>query len=594
MYLIIIVVCIAYGLYQMVTLALPHHFLVPTQNWRDKIQKVLDHPTPIYLKVGTKRSSFRRRLILASCQPSFYTNFINNKLKIQEDDRKNEGNAFVSEMKRRSVEDPSRKLLYGFFHPYANNGGGGERVLWEAVKATLLEDDRNIAVIYVTSDQEPMEIVRKAEEKFLINMDSPRVVFIYLRRFSNLIDSNYWKHFTMIGQLLGTFLLTLEAMNELTPDVWIDTMGLPCSYLPVHMILKIPILAYIHYPIIQKEMFNKLKFNSIRQVKVSSTTDLLQIGKLVYWSVLYYFYTYLGSMVDVVLTNGTWTYEHISRIFTVNTLTGGTIDILYPPCGDTVAKGLTVRENKMLYIGQFRPEKRHNLILEEYKEFLAQSKLLPIAKVPTLVFLGSCRTPDDTATLNALYKQVEELELSSYVEFVVDCSYDEVVHWLSKATYGLNAMWNEHFGIGVVEYLSSGIIPLVHASAGPYLDIVTPWNEESSQSWFNNAGFFFKSKQDPDFDASLQESDDNMLKFKTGNSTIAFPTFAKLLDEIFIQNPQLVAPSALETMRSNGQRVVEKFSNKAFDIKWMQYLKTLSSLESQYRDEKRSKVDRVY
>lgn len=584
----------------MVTVALPHHFLVPTQNWRDKIQKVLDHPTPIYLKVGTKKSSFRRRLILASCQPSFYTNFVNNKLKVQEDDRKNEGNTFVNEMKRRDVEDPSRKLLYGFFHPYANNGGGGERVLWEAVKATLLEDDRNIVVVYISSDQEPLQIIRKAEEKFQINLDSPRVVFIYLRRFSKFIDGNYWKHFTMIGQLLGTFLLTLEAMNELSPDVWIDTMGLPCSYFPVHVILKIPILAYIHYPIIQKEMFNKLKYKSIRQVKFTKDpADILQVGKLMYWSGLYYFYTYLGSLVDVVLTNGTWTYSHISEIFTVNTLTGSTIDTLYPPCGEglTSTKGLdTVRENKMLYIGQFRPEKRHNLILEEYLDFLAQakSKKLAIAKLPTIVFLGSCRTPDDTATLSALYKQVEELELTAYVEFVVDCSYDEVVHWLSKATYGLNAMWNEHFGIGVVEYLSSGIIPLVHASAGPYLDIVTPWNDEPSKSWYNNTGFFFKSKQDPDFDPIIQVEDENMLNFKAGDSIIAYPTFAKLLSEIFIEHPQLVAPPELESMRSNGEKVVEKFSNRAFDIKWMQYLKTLSSLESRYRDEKRSTVERVY
>ena len=26
-------------------------------------------------------------------------------------------------------------LLFGFFHPYCNAGGGGERVLWVAIKA---------------------------------------------------------------------------------------------------------------------------------------------------------------------------------------------------------------------------------------------------------------------------------------------------------------------------------------------------------------------------------------------------------------------------------------------------------------------------
>lgn len=33
-------------------------------------------------------------------------------------------------------------------------------------------------------------------------------------------------------------------------------------------------------------------------------------------------------------------------------------------------------------------------------------------------------------------------------------------------------MWNEHFGIGVVEYMASGCIPLAHDSAGPKMDIV--------------------------------------------------------------------------------------------------------------------------
>ncbi len=39
-------------------------------------------------------------------------------------------------------------------------------------------------------------------------------------------------------------------------------------------------------------------------------------------------------------------------------------------------------------------------------------------------------------------------------------------------------MWNEHFGIGVVECMAAGLIMVAHKSGGPMLDIV----EESDTS----------------------------------------------------------------------------------------------------------------
>ena len=39
-------------------------------------------------------------------------------------------------------------------------------------------------------------------------------------------------------------------------------------------------------------------------------------------------------------------------------------------------------------------------------------------------------------------------------------------------------MWNEHFGIGVVEMMSAGLITIAHDSGGPKSDIVVPWNSQ--------------------------------------------------------------------------------------------------------------------
>ncbi|MDC6271865.1 hypothetical protein PP707_06160, partial [Acetobacter pasteurianus] len=277
MWLILGVALAIYFLHQVVHSVLPHFFLVPPQRWQDQFLKVLNYAKPIYLTTTYKRSSVRRRLILASFVPSYYTNYRNNKLKIAPRDVEAK-EEFMRETRRRDVDDPQRRLLYGFFHPYANNGGGGEKVLWEAVKATLNANSKNICVIYTTNlDAEPLEILGKTESKFQITgLDSSRIVFIYLRRFGHLIDSAYWKRFTIIGQLFGTGLLSLEACFEVSPDVWVDTMGLPSSFLVANKVLKIPIIAYVHYPILQEDMFNKLKYQKLGEVlHIRSINDFI-------------------------------------------------------------------------------------------------------------------------------------------------------------------------------------------------------------------------------------------------------------------------------------------------------------------------------
>ncbi|CCA75133.1 related to ALG11 protein [Serendipita indica DSM 11827] len=39
-------------------------------------------------------------------------------------------------------------------------------------------------------------------------------------------------------------------------------------------------------------------------------------------------------------------------------------------------------------------------------------------------------------------------------------------------------MVEEHFGIGIVEFMGAGLIPVVHASGGPVMDIVVPFEGE--------------------------------------------------------------------------------------------------------------------
>jgi len=61
-----------------------------------------------------------------------------------------------------------------------------------------------------------------------------------------------------------------------------------------------------------------------------------------------------------------------------------------------------------------------------------------------LVILGSCRNDGDG--------------VGGRVDFVVNCSFDELKAWLGQASVGLHTMWNEHFGIGVVEMMVRALV----------------------------------------------------------------------------------------------------------------------------------------
>ena len=45
-------------------------------------------------------------------------------------------------------------------------------------------------------------------------------------------------------------------------------------------------------------------------------------------------------------------------------------------------------------------------------------------------------------------------------------------------------MWNEHFGIGVVEMMASGLITIAHNSGGPKADIIVPLEHDKSITGF--------------------------------------------------------------------------------------------------------------
>jgi alpha-1,2-mannosyltransferase len=102
-------------------------------------------------------------------------------------------------------------------------------------------------------------------------------------------------------------------------------------------------------------------------------------------------------------------------------------------------------------------------LIDTYPEWKDQIKV---------IIIGSCRDIEDEKRLNMLQKLTHEWQLSSIVEYKPNLHHEDLKKYLGRALIGLHTMWNEHFGIGIVEYMAAGVIPLVHQSGGPKMDIV--------------------------------------------------------------------------------------------------------------------------
>jgi len=242
--------------------------------------------------------------------------------------------------------------------------------------------------------------------------------------------------------------------------MYIDTMGYAFTVSMAKLLFGIPTAAYVHYPTISTDMLDNL----------SPENNY----KKLYWQGFAWLYKCAGSGIDVVTTNSSWTAAHIASLWRGGSDPSTTVETIFPPCAvSTIHTAIPVdalRQKIIICIAQFRPEKNHELIIESFAAFLKSApKTLQDTK---LVLLGSVRHDVDEMKVYELRILVNELGITESVEFVINAPWDDMMGWLKKSSIGINAMWNEHFGIGVVEYQAAGLISVVHDSGGPKQDIV--------------------------------------------------------------------------------------------------------------------------
>ena len=379
--------------------------------------------------------------------------------------------------------------IVGFFHPFCNAGGGGERVLWAAIRATQQKWPKAKCIVY-TGDHEVNKeaILSRVESRFNIMLHPPTVQFLYLST-RHWVLASTWPHFTLAGQSLGSIIIAWDAFSLLTPVIFVDTMGYAFALgLCRWLFHTMPTGAYVHYPTISTDMLDSLNPHSAvgsQGVNAGQGVGARGRAKKLYWELFAKIYCRMGATIDVVMTNSTWTQNHVQKLWGPlrNTRRNGrpnnAVAVVYPPVAvreleqevEVSVDSESRREKALVYIAQFRPEKNHQLIIQAFAEFVKSGS--DVAKGATLVLIGSVRDDSDSKRVYQLRLLVNELHIKDRVEFHLDAPWPRILEWLRKASVGVNGMWNEHFGIGVVEYQAAGLISVVHDSGGPKLDIVT-------------------------------------------------------------------------------------------------------------------------
>ncbi|CAL4905575.1 unnamed protein product [Urochloa decumbens] len=358
----------------------------------------------------------------------------------------------------------------GFFHPYTNDGGGGERVLWCAVRAVQeLRPGLPCAVFTGDADASPDGLAARALDRFGVSLlCPPQVVHLNKRKW---IEASTYPHFTMIGQSLGSVYLAWEALTNFTPQFYFDTSGYAFTY-PLARLFGCKVISYTHYPTISCDMIGRVKQRSSmynNDSRIAGSTWLSRC-KILYYTIFSWLYGLVGSCAHLVMVNSSWTKSHIVNIWKIPERTKR----VYPPCDTSALQMLPLERSTtppvFISVAQFRPEKAHGLQLEAFA--LALTRLDPDLPKPKLQFVGSCRNKEDLERLQKLKDRAVELHINELVEFHKDISYKDLVQLLGGAIAGLHSMTDEHFGIVVVEYMAAGAIPIAHKSAGPMMDIV--------------------------------------------------------------------------------------------------------------------------
>lgn len=312
------------------------------------------------------------------------------------------------------------------------------------------------------------ELLKHVESRFSISIEpSVPIRFVHI---TNVVSE---VPLSMVAQSFASMKVSYRALNKVNPDIFFDTTGCAFTFLVARVLAGCKVAAYVHYPTISTDMLalvwdRRPTYNNDSKISSSMIRSYL---KMLYYILFSIAYGFVGSLATLVMVNSTWTNNHIRYLWRFAKKT----DIVYPPCDTQSLEDLSLngREEVIISIGQFRPEKDHALQLRAFSILLHSNTSKRFENV-RMKLIGSCRGESDKMRVRQLQKLAKKLDLTDRVEFVLNQPYPVLKKWFGRASIGIHTMWNEHFGIGVVEMLAAGLVTIAHKSGGPKSDIISP------------------------------------------------------------------------------------------------------------------------
>jgi alpha-1,2-mannosyltransferase len=387
--------------------------------------------------------------------------------------------AFLSYIRFRVSHKAKDSLVVSFFHPHAAGRGGGERVLWAAVDGLLDREDIKSIVIF-SLDTDRVKILRDRHETFNLKSkpSDSKIIFKKLY-FSTLLEPRSYPIATIFGQSLGSIIVLLSGLLTISlahwPDVFIDSTGCPFTLPCAKIVTGAQTQAYVHYPTMSNDMLIKVASRraDFNNKAVFTSNPLLLKLKTMYYRFFLLCYRCCGWFVDVAVGNSNWTVSRVRKVWCRQD-----ISVLYPPAAIGDFQSLSSipksddnqREDAIVSLSQFRPEKNHILQLRVFAQVL---KKQPKA---VLWLMGGVRNKEDETLVEELrYQAFDDLKIpKDRIEFIMNVPREEVNSRLARAKCAIHTMVDEHFGISLLEYLHAKIPIVSHRSGGPEMDILLP------------------------------------------------------------------------------------------------------------------------